>query len=99
MPSGARTPHGTPARHIADDLAVNTQRDSHRLSGTHNWGRSPELQLKLENILYQSGIPTQLPADVLELLSKRREQAQQLGPWVEGHHRPGIVFERRKRKN
>jgi hypothetical protein len=54
-------------------------------------------QQELERILYTEGTPTTLPDDVLTMLHERREQARQLGPWVEGHHRPGIVFERKKR--
>ncbi len=56
------------------------------------------LQQALERILYTEGTPTTLPDDVLTLLQERREQARQIGPWVEGHHRPGIVFERKKQR-
>lgn len=56
------------------------------------------LQQQLEYILYTEGTPTTLPSDVLDVLNERRTQAAKLGSWVEGHHRPGIVFERRKRK-
>ena len=36
-----------------------------------------------------SGEPAQLPEDVLKLLNARRAEATELGPWVEGHYRPG----------
>ncbi len=51
------------------------------------------LQERIEHILYAEGTPTQLPDDVLTALSERRQQAQQIGPWVEGHYRPGKVVE------
>ena len=35
-----------------------------------------------------SGEPSQLPADILQTLDRRRRQANRLGPWVEGHYRP-----------
>lgn len=56
------------------------------------------LQERIEQILYAQGTHTTLPDDVLTILDERRQQARQLGPWVEGHHRPGIVFDRKKRK-
>ncbi len=55
------------------------------------------LQEQIEQILYAEGTPTQLPDDVLTTLFERRQQAQQLGPWVEGHYRPGKEIRRRKR--
>ena len=30
-----------------------------------------------------------VPEDVLRLLNGRRAEATQVGPWVEGHYRPG----------
>ena len=56
------------------------------------------LQERIEGILYADGTRTELPEDVLIILNERRQQARQLGPWVEGHHRPGIIFQRKKRK-
>lgn len=32
----------------------------------------------------------ELPGQIVESLRQRREQQSKLGPWVEGHHRPGI---------
>ena len=56
------------------------------------------LQERIETVLYATGTRTELPEDVLAILNERRQQARALGPWVEGHHRPGIIFERKKRK-
>ena len=39
--------------------------------------------------LLATGIPAALPAEVQQALLARREQARRLGPWVEGHYRPG----------
>jgi hypothetical protein len=36
-----------------------------------------------------SGSPANLPKDVINYLIQRRAEAQRLGPWVEGHYRPG----------
>ena len=47
-----------------------------------------ELEKKLTQIL-ATGEPATLPSEVLEQLARRRAEAQQLGPWVEGHYRPG----------
>ncbi len=55
------------------------------------------LQEQIENILYAEGTPTQLPDDVLTMLHERRQQAEQIGPWVEGHYRPGKEVKRLKR--
>ena len=33
--------------------------------------------------------PVTLPEEVVATLTARRSQAQKLGPWVQGHHRPG----------
>jgi hypothetical protein len=35
------------------------------------------------------GEPASLPDDIVGRLIQRRLQAQRLGPWVEGHYRPG----------
>jgi hypothetical protein len=47
-----------------------------------------ELDQQLKTIL-SAGEATALPDDVFAALAQRRRQAIQLGPWVEGHHRPG----------
>ena len=39
--------------------------------------------------ILSSGEPATIPEDVLRLLQARRAQASQVGPWVEGHYRPG----------
>lgn len=36
-----------------------------------------------------TGEPAVVPEDVLRLLNTRRTAATQVGPWVEGHYRPG----------
>jgi len=46
------------------------------------------IERKLERIL-AAGESVTLPPEVLELLQNRRARATQIGPWVEGHHRPG----------
>jgi hypothetical protein len=52
-------------------------------------GEQPQeaLALQLQAIL-ASGEAVSLPDDVLGLLFARRQQAKQLGPWVERHERP-----------
>jgi hypothetical protein len=47
-----------------------------------------EIGERLDGLL-ASGEPANLPQDILKTLSQRRAQAQRLGPWVEGHYRPG----------
>lgn len=39
--------------------------------------------------LFAGGEPATLPDEVVTTLVLRRAQALRLGPWVEGHHRPG----------
>lgn len=53
-------------------------------------GKSPpdDLQEKLQNIL-SKGEPATLPDDILKALHERRIKAKKIGPWVEGHYRPG----------
>jgi hypothetical protein len=36
-----------------------------------------------------AGEAADLPANVVAMLLERRRQANHLGPWVEGHYRPG----------
>ncbi len=55
------------------------------------------LQERIVSILYAEGTPMQLPEDVLTVLNERRQQAQQIGPWMEGHYRPGKVVEVKKK--
>lgn len=47
-----------------------------------------ELHAQLRTVL-ATGEPAVLPEDVLKLLNARRTAATQVGPWVEGHYRPG----------
>ena len=47
-----------------------------------------ELTITLTALL-TAGEPVTLPADVVQLLAKRRAEQRRLGPWVEGHYRPG----------
>ena len=47
-----------------------------------------DLERQLQTILSR-GQPASLPEEVLTQLQRRRAQAVNLGPWVEGHHRPG----------
>lgn len=49
---------------------------------------TPELEQQLKVILSAGEIVT-LPPAVLASLLKRRAQATKIGPWVEGHYRPG----------
>ena len=39
--------------------------------------------------LLAPGEPVTLPAEVVATLTARRAQMRTLGPWAEGHHRPG----------
>jgi hypothetical protein len=48
----------------------------------------PEIDQKIGQIL-ETGEPADLPQDIMKTLSQRRAQARQIGPWVEGHYRPG----------
>ena len=47
-----------------------------------------DLDRRLDHIL-AAGEPVTLPDAVLTALATRRAQASSLGPWVEGHYRPG----------
>lgn len=53
-------------------------------------GEAPpeEIAQRLQTIL-ATGEPTTLPEEIVRLLCARRAQASTLGPWVEGHYRPG----------
>ena len=48
----------------------------------------PEVQEKVGGLLSE-GEPATLPPHVVETLVQRRAQAKRIGPWVEGHYRPG----------
>lgn len=47
-----------------------------------------DLDQKISQTL-ATGTPAELPQDILATLIQRRAQAKRLGPWVEGHYRPG----------
>jgi hypothetical protein len=47
-----------------------------------------EINSTLEAIL-AGGAASTLPFEVIQALMERRRRAQRLGPWVEGHYRPG----------
>ena len=47
-----------------------------------------EVKTTLEAIL-EAGEAATLPRDVIGSLTQRRAEARRLGPWVEGHYRPG----------
>jgi hypothetical protein len=47
----------------------------------------PNLAHQLQEIL-AAGEPVSLPADIVQVLYERRQQAKRLGPWVEGHRQP-----------
>src|SRR5437868_1239838 len=47
-----------------------------------------ELHEQLRSVL-AAGEPAVVPEDILRLLNARRATATQVGPWVEGHYRPG----------
>lgn len=47
-----------------------------------------KIHKRIQQIL-SSGTASTLPSDVLAQLLARRSQASKLGPWVEGHYRPG----------
>jgi hypothetical protein len=48
----------------------------------------PALEQQLLRLL-AAGHPAVLPAEIVQVLTERRAQATTLGPWVEGHYRPG----------
>jgi hypothetical protein len=56
---------------------------------------APALSQQVDRLL-ATGEPAVLPDDILTMLYQRREQATKIAPWVEGHHRPGLRFRRRK---
>ena len=63
-------------------------------------GDTPRRQL-LERLdhAFASGKHVELTPDVLQHLMERRRHAEQAGPWVEGHYRPGnpVRLPRRRR--
>jgi len=50
-----------------------------------------DLERQLRAILSR-GEPASLPEDILLQLQRRRAQATRVGPWAEGHYRPGERF-------
>lgn len=59
-----------------------------------------DLAAKLDEAL-TLGVPAEVDEDVLGYLIDRREQAKQLGPWVEQHSRPGrpVWLDHQQRRN
>ena len=49
----------------------------------------PNIDQKLAAIL-KDGQPTALPPDIVGYLVRRQADARRIGPWVEGHYRPGL---------
>lgn len=49
---------------------------------------TPEIDGQLTKIL-EVGEPANLPQNIVITLAQRRIQAKRIGPWVEGHYRPG----------
>ena len=47
-----------------------------------------DIDEKLTEIL-KDGESANLPQDVVKTLAQRRVEARRIGPWVEGHYRPG----------
>jgi hypothetical protein len=50
-----------------------------------------DLHEALRSVL-AAGEPAVVPEDVLRLLNARRSRPTKVGPWVEGHYRPGKRF-------
>ena len=54
-------------------------------------GEQPPMRLQEQLMrLLESGQISELPADVVATLRRRREQERGTGRWVEGHYRPGL---------
>ena len=54
-------------------------------------GEQPSMQLQEQlTRLLESGQITEIPADVVATLRRRREQERGQGRWIEGHYRPGL---------
>jgi hypothetical protein len=51
--------------------------------------RPAEVLVQVVERLLASGTPTTVPPEVRAALEQRRAQARAIGPWVEGHYRPG----------
>ncbi len=47
-----------------------------------------EVESRIDDVL-KDGEVARLPRDVISTLTQRRAEARRLGPWVEGHYRPG----------
>jgi hypothetical protein len=52
--------------------------------------RPAEALVRVIERTLEAGEPTAVPPNVRELLERRRAQARAIGPWVEGHYRPGM---------
>ena len=50
-----------------------------------SWG----LEAAQKRYFTADGKNAELPQHIIQTLSERRAQAQRIGPWVEGHYRPG----------
>ncbi len=53
----------------------------------------PEEFAQLIQTILSTGEPITLPPEILTFLNQRRIEANQLGDWVEGHYRPGRLFD------
>jgi hypothetical protein len=53
-------------------------------------GQTPPAEIgeRIDRLL-TTGEPANLPQDIVKTLAQRRVLAKRLGPWVEGHYRPG----------
>lgn len=51
-----------------------------------------DIDATLEAILGNGTMAT-LPPDIIRALNQRRNRATRMGPWVEGHYRPGIKLQ------
>ena len=49
----------------------------------------PEDLAKKLQTAFARGEPTELPPDILKVLTERQQQANRQAPWVERHYRPG----------
>jgi hypothetical protein len=80
------------------DCDLSTYRFSlHQLSHVLVLGCRPAEDLENQiAALLASGMPVALPDELLQTLRERRDQATQLGPWVEGHYRPGTPLGKRR---
>ena len=59
--------------------------------------RPAETLVQIIERLLAAGEATTVPAEARSLLERRRAQARTIGPWVEGHYRPGKRFSPKRR--